>query len=192
MNKIFITTFLAILFSSSLYGQKGEMKLVQTADQSIYKLYFSADLASDIKVTVRDKSRKPVFTRKIKDKKGFILPIDFDSFKSGLYWVELFSPLFILNDTVDYKSVSDRFIDNFEWEVIAEKNKVIVTALKPLDGEITILINDDDNNQIDKQQIPGNRFGVRVFNFDGMNTEIMYVSLYYKGEVVIAKEFSIQ
>lgn len=188
MLSILITVFV----SASLFAQKGEMKIVPTADPSIFKLYFSADISSDIKVNVRDKSRNSVFNRKIKDKKGFILPIDFSGFESDRYTIELFSPLFSLYDTVDYKSVGDRFVDNFEWEVIAEKNKVIVTAIKPFDDEITVLIRDDDNIEIDKQRIPGDRFGVRVFNFDGMNTDIIYLSLYYKGEVVISKEFEIK
>lgn len=192
MNITIIAILFSLLLSPVLYGQNGEMKLVQTADQNVYKLYFSSDLASDIKVSVRDQSKKTVFTRKIKDKKGFILPIDFSNFETGSYSVELFSPLFVLHDTITYQSAKDRFINNFEWEVVEGKNKVIVTALKPLSEEVTVLIKDNNNNEIDKQQIPGNRFGVRVFNFDGINSDIIYVSFYYKGEVVISREFPIR
>ena len=192
MNKNIISISLLLLLSSTNYGQSGEMKLVQTADQNIYKLYFSSDLASDIKISIRNQEKKTVFTRKIKEKKGFILPIDFSDFTTDTYSVELFSPLFVLYDTINYESAKDRFINNFEWEVIKDKNKVIVTALQPLDDEITVLVKDNNNNEIDKQQIPGDRFGVRVFNFDGMNSDIIYVSFYYKGEVVISKEFPIQ
>ncbi|MEL6557206.1 MAG: hypothetical protein AAFQ94_03415 [Bacteroidota bacterium] len=192
MNITIITILFSLLLSPVLYGQNGEMKLVQTADQNVYKLYFSSDIASDVKVSVRNQAKKTVFTRKIKDKKGFILPIDFSEFTSDTYSVELFSPLFVLYDTIAYQSATDRFISNFEWEVVENKNKVIVTALKPMSDEVTVLIKDNNNNEIDKQQIPGNRFGVRVFNFDGINSDVIYVSFYYKGEVVISKEFPIQ
>ena len=192
MNKIILSTLFSIFISISLFGQNGEMKVIPTADPGTYKLYFSADLASDIKINVRNKSKKSVFSRKIKDEKGFILPINFSDFESDRYTIELFSPLFSLYDTIDYKSAKDRFIENFEWEVLPEKNKVIVTAIKPLDDEITVLVKGDNNNEIDKQQISGNRFGVRVFNFDGMNTDIINLSFYYKGEVVISKEFPIR
>ena len=192
MNITIITILFSLLLSPVLYVQNGEMKLVQTADQNVYKLYFSSDIASDVKVSVRNKAKKTVFTRKIKDKKGFILPIDFSEFTSDTYSVELFSPLFVLYDTIAYQSAKDRFISNFEWEVVDNKNKVIVTALKPMSDEVTVLIKDNNNNEIDKQQISGNRFGVRVFNFDGINSDVIYVSFYYKGEVVIYKEFPIQ
>ncbi|MGB3465506.1 MAG: hypothetical protein WBA74_09550 [Cyclobacteriaceae bacterium] len=189
MKKIICTLTVFLLITIPLLAQTGEMRVVPTAKPSVFKLYYTADIESDIKITVRNSGNESVFTRKIKNKKGFILPIDFSEFLTDNYQIELFTPLFILNDSVNYTSVTDRFRENFEWEHYAEKNKVIVTALNPMDDEITVLINDNNNNEIDKQQIPGDRFGVRVFNFDGINTDIIYVSLYYKGEVIISKEY---
>ena len=82
MKKLLFILFGLCVFAQPLIAQKGEMRLVPTAKPSIYKLYYSADISSDIKVTVRSSANESVFTRKIKDKNGFILPIDFSGFHS--------------------------------------------------------------------------------------------------------------
>ncbi|MEL7145403.1 MAG: hypothetical protein AAFO69_03475, partial [Bacteroidota bacterium] len=105
------TTFLIgclLLLIWPVFAQQGQMKIVPTADQETYKLYYGCDVVSDISINVKDKNRESVFTRKIKDKKGFILPIDFSDFGTGKYVVEVFTPLFTLTDTVNYMDFAER------------------------------------------------------------------------------------
>ncbi|MEL7146453.1 MAG: hypothetical protein AAFO69_08805, partial [Bacteroidota bacterium] len=69
----------------------------------------------------------------------------------------------------------------FEWEIVSGKERVIVTALKPLDDKITVIINDNNGGELDKQVLEGNKFGMRVFDFDGTQAKSIDVNLYYKG-----------
>ena len=157
------------------------MKIVPTADQETYKLYYGCDVVSDISIKVKDENKETVYTRKIKDKKGFILPINFAEFGSGKYVVEVFTPLFTLTDTVDYLDFAERTKALFEWEILTEKERIIVTALEPLSDDITVIINDNNGSELDKQVLEGNKFGMRVFDFNGSNARSIDINIYYKG-----------
>lgn len=181
MTKTTLLLLLTFGFIFPAIAQQGEMKIVPTADQETYKLYYSCDVISDITIKIKDENKESVYSRKIKDKKGFILPIDFGEFGTGQYLVEVFTPLFTLTDTVKYMDFAERTKALFEWEILADKERVIVTALKPLDDKITVIINDNNGGELDKQVMEGNKFGMRVFDFNGTDARAIDVNIYYKG-----------
>jgi len=178
------------LSSISNFAQKGEMKIVPTADPNTFKLYYVADIVSDVRVDIKNTDKESVFKRNIKDKKGFILPIDFTEFGTDVYTIELFTPFFTLTDTVDYMSFSDRIKTKFEWEILNERERIIITALESLEDDITVIINDESGRKIDKQQIAGNKFGMRVFDFKDTDSRKIEINIYYKGELIDAKNIN--
>ena len=173
-------------------AQTGQMKVVPTADQETYKLYYSCDVPSDLSISIKNEEKSSVYKRKIKDKKGFILPLSFTDFVSGRYVVEIFSPLFTLRDTVNYVDFAGRIKGMFEWEVLAEKERVIITALEPLDDDVTVIINDSNGSEMDKQVLKGESFGMRVFAFDGADVRRVDVNIYYKGKFIDSRPLILQ
>ena len=187
------TLLLVFLFSTRMaVAQTGQMKIVPTADKETYKLYYACDVVSDISVNVRNENRESVYKREIEDKKGFILPINFGEFGSGKYVVEVFTPLFTLNDTVTFLDMSERIKTLFEWEILEERERVIITALKPLDDKITVIINDDNGSEIDKQVLEGTKFGMRVFDFAGSSAKQIDVNIYYQGQFIDSRLLNIR
>jgi hypothetical protein len=176
-----IITLLLICFSLGAFSQGGEMKLVPQKNSDNYKVYFQADIKSNVEVIVKNEKEKVVHSLKFKDKDGFILPIDFSKFESGNYTVELHSPFYTLTENVTFFSQIDQLREKIEAEVLQEKRRVLITLLEPVDGDLNLSISDAEGNVVRQESINGKEFGMRAFDFSDTQDNVS-ITVYYEGQ----------
>lgn len=99
-----ILTITFILFGSLAFANEGnDNKFVVIASQEagVFKAIFEDD-AVDATITIFDKAGKLVYSKNIKTKNGFILPMNFKGLQSGTYTIEVKNGVNKWMQTINY------------------------------------------------------------------------------------------
>lgn len=178
----FSLSIIILLNAVVAFGQNGRIEIHKGDSLSHYKLLYMSDMRSDVVITTRNPEGRAIDEFKVANKEGFVFPINLSGRPSGTYYIEVFTPLYTLYDTINYQTEIDVLKKKFEGEIVG--NKVILTATKSLKGEFRIIINEDDEDIISDQKVTGTEFGMRVFDFNDSEADVTNVSIYYKGNKV--------
>lgn len=171
-----------LLSTSVLFSQNGRIEIHKGDSLSHYKLFYMSDMKSDVVITTLNPEGQKIDEYKTEDKQGFVFPINLSERPSGVYYIEVFTPLYTLYDTIHYKTEIDQLKQKIDGEIVGKK--VILTASEPLGGEYRIVINENSRDIISDQRVKGTEFGIRVFDFNDSEAEVTNVSIYYKGNKV--------
>lgn len=182
MKSILVLLFIILSNAFTVFGQNGRIEIHSGDSSSHYKLLYMSDINADVVITTLNNKGRKINDFTVEDKKGFSFPIDLSGQPSGVYFIEVFTPLYTLYDTINYKTEIDLLKEYFEGEIHGKK--VIITAADSLEGEFRIVINEDNKEIISDQKIKGSEFGMRVFDFNDSEAQSTNVSVYYKGNKI--------
>ena len=96
MKKISLL-FVGVLFCTLVFANGTDEPTVSTSSvavtnlsgSSLFKLYYTAYTAGDVRVSIMDHSGKLVFTEKLKKTDGFIRPYNFERLAAGDYTIQI-------------------------------------------------------------------------------------------------------
>jgi len=171
-----------LLQGVNVLGQNGRIEIHQGDSTNQYKLLYMSDMSSDVTITLLNPKGKKFSKQTVIDKKGFSYPINLSGKNSGTYYIEVFTPIYTLYDTINYRTELDLLKDSFKGEILGMK--VILTAIDSPKGDFRIVINENNKEIISDQKVKGSEFGVRVFDFNDSEAKETNVSVYYKGNKI--------
>jgi hypothetical protein len=70
-------------------SSSSSVEVTNCSGSSLYKVYYSSQTPSDVKVTILDNSGKILFTERIRKTDGFIRPYNFQGMKEGEYFISV-------------------------------------------------------------------------------------------------------
>jgi hypothetical protein len=97
MKKISLL-FVGVLFCTLVFANGTDEPIAPTSSSvavtnlsgsSLFKLYYSAYMAGDVRVTILNQSEKIVFTEKMRKTDGFIRPYNFEGLAVGDYTIQI-------------------------------------------------------------------------------------------------------
>jgi hypothetical protein len=159
-----------VLFSTLLFANgtdepaiaKASVAVSNAAGSSLFKVFYQADLKSDVKISILDKSGNLIFSEKIKSTDGFLRPYNFEKLNWGEYEILLETNDGKKSQLVTYQGAKiekhvaitklaeegkylltarSKEIDNINVNIFNQNNELVFSESKKVDGEFAQVVN---------------------------------------------------
>jgi len=159
-----------VLFSTLVFANgtdepsiaKASVAVSNSAGSSLFKVFYQADLKSDVKISILDKSGNLIFTEKIKSTDGFLRPYNFEKLKWGEYEIVFETSEGTKSQLVTYQGVKiekyvtitklaeegkylltarSKKIDNINVNIFNQNNELVFSEGKKVEGEFAQVLN---------------------------------------------------
>ncbi len=173
-----------ILFTPSIIkAQNAAMQMVPVKNSDSYKMYYESEAKWNLEISIVNEKGKKVEEFKLKDKNGFILPIDFGKYGSGEYLVKVESPAFLLEDKVNFKSQIDIVKEKIVGEVV-DGTRLLITVDKDVEGELDLNLINSNGSVFKEHTYDAKTFGMQAFDFAGSPELPISINIFYEGKFI--------
>lgn len=171
--------------------QEGQLVVLPTKKEGVYRIIYKADMKWDVKVSLLDEKGRNKLNHEIKDTDQFLLPIDLAKESSGVYTVQIATAAYDLSKEFEFIRYEDAVSETLNLNYEAERKSVKLEGLEPLKKELTIIIVNESGELLIKDEIPqSSQAFFRVYNLKGAPASKLSVRLEMSGKMIVEKQFN--
>lgn len=146
-----------VLFSTLVFAygtdeptlSNSSVAITRTHGSSLFKVYYSADMKGDVKISIRDKNGISVFSERIKNTNGFIRPYNFEGLKKGEYVITIETGEGSKSELVKYGLDKENKLVNIVR--LSDNGKYLLSAKAGLDKNLYVNIFNQHNELVYSQ-----------------------------------------
>lgn len=187
MKKIIAITSI-VLFSTAMFAGGAEespksssgIAVIQNAENGLFKVYYKAAEAANVKVSILNDENQEVFTETIRKVNGFVRPYNFQNLKEGEYTIRIDDGTQSQAEKVVYQSGKlEKLIQVRKMK--SDEGKYLLTASGQGKEQITVNIYDSTDKIIytELQQI--NDTFAQVYNLSQVKGGIAFEIIHANG-----------
>lgn len=179
--KKFSLLFVAVLFCTVVFANgtdepasTSSVAVTNSTGSSIFKLYYTASVAANVKVSILTKSGDEVFAETIRKTIGFIRPYNFKDMEEGEYLIKIEDYNGTRKEKVYYGAGKvDKLVSIIK---LAESGKYLFTVNSKGADDVQVAIYDDKNQLVHRQKSFVDKEFAEVFNIKNINSFTIEVS----------------
>jgi hypothetical protein len=174
MKKISLL-FVGVLFCTLVFANgtddpsasTSSVAVTNATGSSLFKLYYTANVADDVKVSIISSKGKVVFSETIKKIKGFIRPYNFNGLDVGEYAIQIENAAGKKIEKVYYGAGKiDKLVNVVK---LADHGKYLFTVKSKTADNVNVNIYDANNQLIHTQKKYIDKEFAEVFNLKNIN-----------------------
>ena len=171
--------------------QEGQLAVLPTKEEGLYRVIYQGDMKWDVKVSLLDEKGRNKMRHEIKDTDKFLLPIDLSKEGSGTYTVQISTPAYDLNQEFEFVSYEDAISQTIVLNYETERKSVKMEGSEPLKKELKVYIVNESGELLIKDEVPqSNDPFFRVYNLRGAPASSLNVRLEMSGKMIVEKQFN--
>jgi hypothetical protein len=148
--------------------------VTNASGSSLFKVYYTANTADDVKVSILKPSGKIVFSETLRKTKGFVRPYNFNGLAEGKYVIKIEDTNGIRNESVYYSSGKvDKLIGIVK---LSEQGKYLFTVNSKNADKVNVNIYNDKDELIHSHRSFVNKEFAEVFNLKNINAFTIEIS----------------
>jgi len=168
--------FVGVLFCSLVFANETDKPIAPTSSvavtnlsgSTLFKLYYTAYMESDVKVSIINQSGKLVFTEMLKRTDGFIRPYNFEGLEAGDYTIQIENEESKRLEKVHYSAGKIEKLINIVK--LAEEGKYLLSVASKGADNVNVNIYNDSDELIHSQERFVNKEFAEVINLKGINS----------------------
>jgi hypothetical protein len=181
MKKISLL-FVGVLFCTLVFANgtddpnasTSSVAVTNATGSSLFKLYYTANVTDDVKVSIVNNKGKIVFTETLKRIKGFIRPYNFDGLDVGEYAIQIENSAGKKMEKIYYGAGKiDKLVSVVK---LSDPGKYLFTVKSKKADNVSVNIYDANNQLIHSQTKFINKEFAEVFNLKNINAFTFEVS----------------
>jgi hypothetical protein len=182
MKKISLL-FVGVLFCTGVFAKGTDEPIAPSASSvavtnlsgsSLFKLYYTAYMAGDVRVTIINHSGKVVFTEKLKKTDGFIRPYNFEGLAVGDYSIQIENSVGKYVEKVHYNA--GKIEKMCSIVKLAEEGKYLLSVSSKGADHVNVNIYNNYNELIHSESRYINMEFAEVINLKGISAFTIEVS----------------
>ena len=135
---------------------------------SLFKLYYTANVADNVKVSIISSTGKTIFTETIKKIKGFVRPYNFEGMNIGEYAIQIENAAGKKIENIYYDAGKiDKLVNMVKLQ---DQGKYLLTVKSSTADNVNVNIYDADNKLILTQRKHIDKDFAEVFNLKSINS----------------------
>ncbi|MEM7509916.1 MAG: hypothetical protein AAF388_03215 [Bacteroidota bacterium] len=141
---LFVLTSVSTIMTASPVAEiTNDIIVVKEPGKQLYHLYYESRKAENVKVVVMDEYKNRLFSKTIKNTKGFTLPINFLDANEGKYEIMIQDGTGTTFKAVEVSAAGNMELVSSKLSKV-EDGKIRLTVSGPITDEITVYIYDDE------------------------------------------------
>lgn len=175
MKKISLV-FVVVLFCTQVFANgtdepiapnSSSVAVTNLSGSSLFKLYYTAYTAGDVRVKILNHSGRVFFTEKLKNTDGFIRPYNFESLAAGDYTIQIENTGGKHIEKVHYSAGKIEKLINIVK--LAEEGKYLLSVSSKGADHVNVNIYNEHNELIHSESRYINKEFAEVINLKGIN-----------------------
>jgi hypothetical protein len=173
MKKISLL-FVGVLFCTLVFANgtdetssSSSVAVTNSSGSSLFKLYYTAYMEGDVKVSIMNQSGKLLFTEKVKKTNGFIRPYNFERLEAGDYTIQIENAEGKRVEKVHYSAGKVEKLINIVK--LPEEGKYLLSVASDGADHVNVNIYNVDDELIHSQSSFVNRQFAEVINLKGIH-----------------------
>jgi hypothetical protein len=174
MKKISLL-FVGVLFCTLVFANgtdepiapASSVAVTNSSGSSLFKLYYSAYTAADVKVSIFNQSGRLVFTERLRKTDGFIRPYNFEGLEVGDYTIQIENTEGKRVERVHYNAGKIEKLINIVK--LAEEGKYLLSITSKRADNVNVNIYNDNDELIHSQKCFVNNEFAEVINVKGIH-----------------------
>jgi hypothetical protein len=180
--KAFSLLLVGVLFSTLVFANgtdepnksESSVAVTNSVGSSLFKLFYKAEQAGTVKVSIFSNDSKLVFSEKMKNANGFMRPYNFTGLPAGKYTIQIEDKNGIRTEQVEYTAGKiEKYISLVK---IAEEGKYLLSINSKSSDTISVSIFDEFDQLIHKQDKTIEHNFAEVLNLKNINRFTIEVS----------------
>lgn len=181
---------LVVLTFFAYPNQEGKLEVVGTAEPDVFNIIYKGDMKWNVEVTLYNEAGKKRFAQEIGDTDGFILPIRLSNEKSGTFRVEIFTPVYDLQQEFTYLSAADKLATLLDVRFNSERRSITLSSEELIDMPFNVYILNEEGDELVHDNIDplGGKL-VRIYNLQGAPGNQLQFVILVEGNQIIREVF---
>lgn len=160
--------FCTLVFATGTDEPTSSVVVTNSSGSSLFKLYYTAYMAGDVKVSIFNHAGKLVFTEKLKRTDGFIRPYNFEGLAAGDYAIHIETTSDKRVEKVHYSAGKIEKLINIV-KLAGEDGKYLLSVTSKRADTINVNIYNNRNELIHSQNRFVNNEFAEVLNLKSIN-----------------------